>query len=75
MGTSPDIYCKLTTGCIPARLKSHFVIENAELSIDALIALVHAYATGLIRHSACMVILEEMHQPSMQLLHNESYCH
>jgi hypothetical protein len=65
MGTSPDNHFKLTAGCIPARLKCLFVIEDSESSIKGLLALVQMFATGPIHQTAGMVIVGERHQPPM----------
>jgi hypothetical protein len=43
-----------------------FVIEEAESSIKGLLDLVQMLATGPIRQTAGMVIVEERHQPRMQ---------
>ena len=73
MGTSPDSHFKSTAGRIPARLKCLFVVEDAESSVKGLLALVQTFATGPIRQTAGMVIVEERHQPPMQPLHDGSY--
>jgi hypothetical protein len=73
MGTSPDSHFKLTAGCIPARLKCLFVVEDAEWSVKRLLALVQTFATGPIRQTGGMVIVEGRHQPPMQPLHDGSY--
>jgi len=73
MGTSPDSHFKSTAGRIPPRLKCLFVVEDAESSVEGLLALVQTFATGQIRQTAGMVIVEEMHQPPMQPLNDESY--
>jgi len=70
MGTSPDSHFKSTAARIPARLKCLFVVEDAESSIKELLALVQTFATGPIRQTAGMVIVEERHQPPMQPLPN-----
>ena len=63
---------KLTTGCIPARLKCLFVIEDAKWSVTGPLALVQMLPTGPIYRTAGMVIVEEMHEPPMQPLHDTS---
>jgi len=73
IGRSPDSHFQSTAGLIPARLKCHFVVEDAESSVEELVALVQTFATGPIRQTAGMVIVEERHQPPMQPLHNGSY--
>jgi len=75
MGTSQDSHFKSTAGHIHARLKFLFVIEDAESSFKGLLTLIQTFATGLIRQTAGMVILEERHQPPMQPLHDGSYRH
>jgi len=73
MGTSPDSHFETTAGHIPPRLKCLFVVENAESRVKGLVALVQTFATGPIRQTAGMVIVEERHQPPMQPLHDGSY--
>jgi len=73
MGTSPDSHFKSTAGLIPAWLKSLFGVEDAESSVEGLLALVQTFATGPIRQTAGMVIVEGRHQPPMEPLHNGSY--
>jgi len=73
MGTSPDSHFKLIAGLIPTRLNSLFVVEDAESSANGLLAFVQTFATVPIRQTAGMVIVEEMHQPPMQPLHDGSY--
>jgi len=75
MGTSPDIHFELTAGCIPTRLKCLFVVKDATLSVTGLLALVQTFATGPMRQTAGIVIVEERHQRPMQRLHNGSYRH
>jgi hypothetical protein len=70
MGNSPDSHFKSTAGRIPALLKCLFVVENAESSIKGLLALVLMYATGPIRQTDGMVMVEERHQPPMEPLHD-----
>jgi hypothetical protein len=70
MGTNQDSHCKSTAGCIPTRLKCLLVVKDAESSVKGLLALVQTFATGPIRQTAGMVIVEERHQPQMQPLHN-----
>jgi len=66
MGTSPDTHFKSTARHIPAHLKCLFIIEDAESSVEGLLALVQTFATGPIHQTAGMVIVEERHQPPMQ---------
>jgi hypothetical protein len=73
MGTSPDSHSKSTAGCIPAQLKCHFVVADAESSGKGLLALVQMFPTGPRRQTAGPVIVEERHQPPMQPLRNGSY--
>jgi len=54
-------------------MKCLFIVEDAESSVKGLLALVQTFATGPIRQTAGMVIVEEMHQPPMQPLHDGSY--
>ena len=74
MGTSPDSHFKSTAGCIPACLKCLFVFEDAESHVKGLLPMIHSIVKGLIRQTAGMVIVKERHQPTMQSLHNGSYC-
>jgi len=74
MGTSPDSHFKSNAGGIPAQLKCLFIVKDAELSVNGLLSLVQTFATGPVRQTACMVIVEERHQPPMQPLHDGSYC-
>jgi len=46
MGTSLESPFKSTAGCIPAWLKWHFVLEDAESSVKGLLALVLTFSTG-----------------------------
>jgi len=46
MGTSPESHIKLAAGHIPAQLKCLFVMEDAESSVEGLLALVQTFATG-----------------------------
>jgi len=73
MGTTPDSDFKLTAGRIPAHLKCLFIVEDAELDLEGLLALVQTFATALIHQTAGMVIVAERNQPPMQPLHNRSY--
>jgi len=73
MGTSPDSHLRSTAGRILARLKCPFFVEDAQSSIKGLVALVQTFATGPIRQTAGMAILEERHQPAMQALHDGRY--
>jgi len=59
MGTSPDRHFKSTAEHIPARLKCPLVIEDAESSVEWLLALVQTFASGRICQTASMVIAEE----------------
>ena len=70
MGMSLDSHFKSTAGLIPAQSKCLFVVEDAESSVKGLLALVQTFATGLIRQTAGMVIIEEKYQPLMQPLHD-----
>jgi len=54
-------------------LKRTFVVENAELSIEALLALVETFATAQIHQNAGKVIVEESHQSLMQPLNGGRY--
>jgi len=63
---SMDSHFKSTAGCIPALLECLFVLEDAELSVDVLLALVQWFAAGPICQTAGTVIVEERHQPPMQ---------
>ena len=65
MGTRPDSHYNLTASRIPAHLKFHFVIDDAESFIKELVALVQTSATGLIRQTAVNIIDKERHQPPM----------
>ena len=73
MGMSQDSHFMLTAWRIPAWLKCLFVVEEAESSIRGLLALVQTFATGPIRQTAGMMIVEERHQPPMQPLHDGCY--
>jgi hypothetical protein len=75
MGTSPDSHFKSTASRIPAQLKCVIVLEDAESSVKGHFALVPTFATGLIRQTTGMVIVEERHQPPMQPVHDGSYSH
>jgi hypothetical protein len=75
MGTSPDRHYKSTAGCIPPQLNCFFVVEDAESSIQWRLGLVQTFATGPICQTAGMVIVEKLHQPPIQPLHNGSNCH
>ena len=74
MGRSPDSHFKSTDRCIPARLKSLFVIVDTESSVTGLLALVQTLASGGIHRTASTGIVKERHQPAMQPLHDGSYC-
>jgi hypothetical protein len=54
-------------------LNCPFVVEDTESSVIGLLALVQTFATGLIRQTAGMVIVEERHQPLMQPLPDGTY--
>jgi len=73
MGMSLDSHCRSTAEHIPTSLKCLFIVEDAESSINGLLALVQTFATGPIRQTAGMVIVEESHQPPMQPLYDGSY--
>jgi hypothetical protein len=73
MGMSMKCHFKSTAECIPALLKCHFIVRDAESSIEGLLALVQMFASRPICETACMVIVEERHQPPMQILHNLSF--
>jgi hypothetical protein len=75
LGTSPDSHFKSTARRIPARSKCLFVVEDAKSIVKGRLALVQTFPTGPIRQTAGMVIVEEMHQPLMQPLHDGSYLH
>lgn len=70
METSQDILLKSTAGCIPTQLNCPVVIEDAESSVNRLLALVHAFLTGPISQTAWMEIVEERHQPPVESLHD-----
>jgi len=74
MGTSPDSHFKSTAGGISGWLKCLFVVEDAELRVTGLLALLQTFATGPVHQTAGMVIVEERHQPPMEPLHIGSYC-
>jgi hypothetical protein len=46
-------------------LKSLFIVEDTQLSIKGLLALVQTFATGPIDQTAGMVVVKETDQPSM----------
>jgi len=73
IGMSQDSHLISTAGGIPARLKWPFVVEDVESRVKVLLALVQPVATGPIRQTASIVIVEERHQPLMQLLYDGSY--
>jgi len=73
MGTSPDSHFQSSAERIPARLRSLFIVEDAESRVKGLLALVEMFPTGPIRQTVGMVIAEERHQPPMQPLHDGSY--
>jgi len=75
MGTSPDSHFKLTAGRIPARLKCLFIVDDAELCVKGLLAFLQPFATGPIRQTAGMVLVEERHQPPMQPSHDGRHRH
>jgi len=70
MGTSHDSYFNMTSDCNLAWLKYLFVVEDAESSVEGLLALVETFPTGPISETTRMVIIEETHQPPMQPLHD-----
>jgi len=74
IGTSLDSHFKSTAGRIPAWLMCLFFVEEAELSIKALVAFIQMFATWPICQTAGMAIVDERHQPAMRHLHNGSYC-
>jgi len=74
MGTSPDNLFMATAGLFPAPLKCLFVVQDAELSIKALLALDQTFSTGPMRQIAGVAIVVERHQPLMLPSHNEIYC-
>jgi len=75
MGSSPNSHFKSTAGPILTGLKSLLIVEDAEWSITGSVALVQTFATGPIRQTAGVVIVEDRHQPPMQPLSNGTYCH
>jgi hypothetical protein len=64
---------KWAAGSIPVWLKCCFVVQDAELSIEELLLLVHTFATVLMVQMAGMGIVEERHHPPMKPLHDTSY--
>ena len=72
MGTSLDSHLKSTAVRIPTRLKCHFVVVDADSSVNGPLASVQMFATWPIRQTAGMVIVEEWNQPPMQSLHDGS---
>ena len=75
VGISLDRHFKLTAGCIPGELNCLVVVEDIELRIKGLLALVQMFATGSIRQTASMVIVKERHHPPMQPLNDGTYHH
>jgi len=73
MGMCSYRHFKTTAGCRPAQLMCLFVVDNAETSVNAFVALVQTFATGPISQPASMVIVEERHQPPIKPLDNGSY--
>ena len=73
MGTSLDTHFKPNAGRILPQLKCLIIFEDAESSVELLPPLVYTFATGPIRQTAGKVILEEIHQPPMEPMHNASY--
>jgi len=51
-----------------------FVVKDAEFRVEGLLALVQTFATGPIRQTAGMVIVEEKYQPLMEPLGDGSHC-
>jgi len=72
-GTSPDGNFESTAGYIPTPSKCLLIVVNGEHTIKGLFVLVQRFATGLIRHTAGMVIVAERHQRPMQPLYHGSY--
>ena len=70
---SPDSHLKSTAESIPTQLKCLFVVEDAESSVEGLLALFQTFATRLIRQPAGIVIVKERHQRQMQPSHDGSY--
>jgi hypothetical protein len=54
-------------------MKCLFVVKDAKSSVEGFCALVQTFATGPIRLTAGMMIVEERHQPPMQPFHDGSY--
>jgi len=75
MGTGLDSHFKSTAGHIRTCLKCLFIVQDGESSIKGLLVLVQKFAPAPICQTASMVIVEERHQPLLQLLHHGSYCH
>jgi len=73
MGTSPDSHFKSTAGHIPAQLRCHFVVEDADSSVKSFLALDQTFASGPICQTAGVVFVKERRQHLMQPLHNGSY--
>jgi len=74
MGRGLDSHLKSTAGPIPACMKCHFVVEDADSRVKRLQALIPTFAPGPIRQTAGMVMVNETHRPQMQRLHEKSYC-
>ena len=72
VGTSPDSHLRSTARGIPAWSKCLFVVQDAQSSVEGLIAVVQTFATGLIHQTAGMVIVEARHEPPMQPVHDGS---
>jgi len=73
MGTSLDSHFELTAGLSTSRLMCLFVVNDGESSVRGLLAVVLTFASGLIRQTAGVVMVDERHQPQMQRLHDGSY--
>jgi len=64
-----DSHLKSIARHIPVQLKCHFVVEDAESSIEVILFFVLTIVTGLIGQTAGTVIVKEGHQRPMELLH------
>ena len=56
-------------------MKCLFVVKDAKSRVQGLCALVQTFATGPIRLTTGMMIVEERHQPPMQPLHDGNNRH
>jgi len=74
MGRSPDSQFKFTAECIPTQLKCLFGVDDAEASITRLPTSVQTFGTAPIHRIAGMVIIDMRPRPSIQPLHDASYC-